>query len=237
GDCLVANGAPAPNPVKQLLLGYETGRFFEQYRQHCSGFWSEPCGLAIAVQFAGFDVEAHIAERRHVPGVFQRLWRVPRILPEFTHYFPLLAPNDCPTRDCRQQLGEVWMSCLFRPVLGLVVLIALHRPAAADVISDWNEKVISFSIARGCGPAELRIMAITDLALFDAVNAVEREYGHYLVKFVVTAPTSKEAAAAAAAAGVLAGFDPSAAKEAKLALVAYLADIPDGVPKQNGIAL
>ena len=46
------------------------------------------------------------------------------------------------------------MSRLFRPVLGLVVLLALYRPAAADVVSDWNEKVISFSIARGWGPAE-----------------------------------------------------------------------------------
>jgi len=129
------------------------------------------------------------------------------------------------------------MSRLFRPVLGLVVLLALHRPVAADVVSDWNEKVISFTIARGWGPASDRLLAMTHLAMFDAVNAVERGYRPYLMNFVVTAPTSKEAAAASAAANVLAGVDPSAAKEAKVALAAYLADIPDGVPKQNGIAL
>ena len=129
------------------------------------------------------------------------------------------------------------MSRLFRPVLGLIVLLALHRPAAADVISDWNEKVISFAIARGWGPAEIRFLAMTDLAMFDAVNAVERGYRPYLMNFVVTGPTSKEAAAASAAANVLAGVDPSSAKEAKAALAAYLADIPDGMPKQNGIEL
>src|SRR6476660_8719876 len=103
------------------------------------------------------------------------------------------------------------MSRFFRPVLGLVVLLALHRPAAADVISDWNEKVISFAIAQGWGLAELRVMAMTDLAMFDAVNAVERRYRPYLMDFVVKGPTSKEAAAASAAAGVIAGVDPSAA--------------------------
>jgi hypothetical protein len=129
------------------------------------------------------------------------------------------------------------MSLFSRSVLGLVVLLALHRAAAADVISDWNEKVISFAIARGWGPAELRVMAMTDLAMFDAVNAVERRYRPYLMNFVVTEPTSKEAAAASAAANVLAGVDPSVAKEAKEALAVYLGDIPDGVPKRNGIAL
>jgi len=129
------------------------------------------------------------------------------------------------------------MSRHFRPVLGLVVLLALHQPAAADVVSDWNEKVISFAIARGWGMPSIRLLAMTNLAMFDAVNAVERGYRPYLMNFVVTAPTSKEAAAASAAASVLAGVDPTAAAEVKLALAAYLADIPDGVPKQNGIEL
>lgn len=129
------------------------------------------------------------------------------------------------------------MSRLFRPVLGLVMLLAVCRPAAADVVSDWNEKVISFAVARGWGPAADRLMAMTNLAMFDAVNAVERRYRPYLMNFEVTAPTSKEAAAASAAASLLASVDPSAAKEAKLALVAYLANIPDGAPKQNGIEL
>jgi hypothetical protein len=80
-------------------------------------------------------------------------------------------------------------------------------------------------------------VAMTSLAMFDAVNAVERGYRPYLMNFEVTAPTSKEAAAASAAASVLASVDPPAAKEAKLALAEYLANIPDGAPKQNGIEL
>ena len=129
------------------------------------------------------------------------------------------------------------MNRLLRPVLGFVMLLAVCRPAAADVVSDWNEKVISFAVARGWGPAADRLMAMTNLAMFDAVNAVERRYRPYLMNFEVTAPTSKEAAAASAAASLLASVDPSAAKEAKLTLAAYLANIPDGAPKQNGIEL
>jgi hypothetical protein len=93
------------------------------------------------------------------------------------------------------------------------VLLALHRPVAADVVSDWNEEVISFTMARGWGAASERLLAMAHLAMFDAVNAVERGYRPYLMNFVVTAPTSREAAAASAAANVLAGVDPSAAEE------------------------
>ena len=124
------------------------------------------------------------------------------------------------------------------PAYGLIMLLALHRPAAADVVSDWNEKVVSYTVARGwTPPASERLLAMTHLAMFDAVNAVERGYRPYLMTSVVTEPTSKEAAAASAAGNVLAGVDPSAAQEMKSALAAYLANIPDGAPKQNGIAL
>ena len=231
-------GAP-PNPVKQLLLGHETRRLFEQCSQHCSRFWSEPCGPAIAVQVAGFDVEAHLAERRHMPGIFQRPWRVPgNLFRNSTITSRSWRPRIVPRGTAASNLGKDWMNRLLRPVLGFVMLLAVCRPAAADVVSsDWNEKVISFAVARGWGPAADRLMAMTNLAMFDAVNAVERRYRPYLMNFEATAPTSKEAAAASAAASLLASVDPSAAKEAKLALAAYLANIPDGAPKQNGIEL
>jgi hypothetical protein len=96
------------------------------------------------------------------------------------------------------------MSRLFRPVLGLIVLLALHRPAAADVISDWNEKVISFAIARGWGPAEIRLLAMTDLAMFDAVNSIEDRYDPYHVRVQASHGASAEAAAAQAGHDVLA---------------------------------
>jgi hypothetical protein len=78
---------------------------------------------------------------------------------------------------------------------------------------------------------------MTHLAMFDAVNAVERGYRPYLMNSVVLAPTSKEATAASAAGNILAGVDPSAAQDVKRALAAYLANIPDGEAKQNGLEL
>ena len=94
------------------------------------------------------------------------------------------------------------MSRLFRPVR-LVVLLALHRPTTADVISDWNERSYGSAIARSWGPAELRVLAMTDLAMFDAWTITRRRYRAYLMNFVVTGPTLKEAAAASAAAAFL----------------------------------
>jgi hypothetical protein len=130
------------------------------------------------------------------------------------------------------------MNLLSRSIFALVALIGLYRPAAADIVSDWNEKAISFALARGwAAPAAERLLAMTHLAVFDAVNAVERGYRPYLMTSVVLAPTSKEAAAASAAASVLAGVDPLAAPEMRQALAASLASLPDGAPKQNGIAL
>jgi hypothetical protein len=70
------------------------------------------------------------------------------------------------------------MSPFFRPLLGLVVLLALHQPAAADVVSDWNEKVISFTVARGWGPAEIRLLAMTDGASGVSLRALHFQREH-----------------------------------------------------------
>lgn len=130
------------------------------------------------------------------------------------------------------------MGLVSRAVLAFALLLALHRPAAADVVAEWNERAVSLAVARGWGPAVAeRLMAMMHLAMFDAVNAVERRYRPYLPVAAVLEPTSPEAAAAAAAATVLAGVEPSAARAMEQALAAGLADIPDGVPKRNGLAL
>ena len=74
-------------------------------------------------------------------------------------------------------------------------------------------------------------------AMFDAVNSIERRYRPYLVQLPADPATSKEAAAAAAAAAVLATIDAKTAGEMKVALASYLASIPDGAAKSDGIKL
>ena len=123
-------------------------------------------------------------------------------------------------------------------LLAAIASIGLAQPASADVITDWNEKAVAFVLGRDLGPPPAeRIMAMTHVAMFDAVNSIERNYRPYLVQLPATPTASKEAAAAAAAGMVLAGVDPEAQAEIKAALAAYLAAIPDSPAKAEGIKL
>ena len=81
------------------------------------------------------------------------------------------------------------------------------------------------------------MMGMVHAAMFDAVNSIERRYRPYLVQLPADPATSKEAAAAAAAATILATIDAKTAGEMKAALAAYLASIPDGAAKSDGVKL
>ena len=82
-----------------------------------------------------------------------------------------------------------------------------------------------------------RMMAMVHAAMFDAVNSVERRYRPYLVQLPADPTMSKEAAAAAAAATVLATIDEKTADEMKTALASYLAPLPEGQAKSDGVVL
>jgi hypothetical protein len=120
------------------------------------------------------------------------------------------------------------------------VMIAATPSAFANVITDWDEKAIAavapMSSLGGTNPyLAQRMMALVHVAMFDAVNSIERRYRSYLVQLPAAPTTSKEAAAAAAAAAVLATIDAKTATEMKTALGAYLESIPDGAAKADGI--
>jgi hypothetical protein len=125
-----------------------------------------------------------------------------------------------------------------RNALAAIALLGLVQSAAADVIGDWNTKALDFVVAHKMlpPPAE-RVVAMTQLAMFDAVNSIDRKYRPYLTQLPSTPSASKEAAAAAAAGAVLAGVDPQTRDEIKAALAAYLAAIPDSAAKAEGIKL
>jgi hypothetical protein len=82
-----------------------------------------------------------------------------------------------------------------------------------------------------------RVMGMVHIAMFDAVNSIERRYQPYLVQLPADPTTSKEAAAASAAAAVLATIDSKTAGEMKIAIASYLASIPDGAAKSDGVKL
>jgi hypothetical protein len=123
-----------------------------------------------------------------------------------------------------------------------ISMVAAAAPALPNVITDWDEKAIvavtPMGSLGGTNPyLAQRMMAMVHVAMFDAVNSIERRYRPYLVELPSPSTTSKEAAAATAAAAVLATIDGKTADDMKSALTAYLASIPDGVEKSDGIKL
>jgi len=125
-----------------------------------------------------------------------------------------------------------------RWIVPIIMASGIAGPAAADVITDWNEKAVAFvTTHKMLPPPAERTVAAMHVAMFDAVNSIERRYRPYAVQPAAAKDASPEAAAATAAARVLAALHPNAADEFTAMLTAYLAALPAGAAKDNGIKL
>jgi hypothetical protein len=123
-----------------------------------------------------------------------------------------------------------------RWVAPIMILIGLGEPVAADVITDWNEKAVAFVTKhRMLPPQAERVVASVHVAMFDAVNSVERRYRPYRLAATTAKETSKETAAAVAAGMVLVGLHPKETEELNALIDAYLSAIPPGAAKSEGI--
>jgi hypothetical protein len=129
-------------------------------------------------------------------------------------------------------------------VATLGLALASAQPARADVITEWDEKGTAFVMpltASWGGPhMTQRAMTMVDIAMFDAVNAIEPKYRPYIAQGTVLAGASKEAAAAVAATTVLLSLVPADSKPAadiRAQLAAYLEAIPQGEAKEAGIKI
>jgi len=108
--------------------------------------------------------------------------------------------------------------------------------ANADVVLDWNNTMLT--TLAGQNPfAQARYAAITQLAVFEAVNSITGQYRPYLGAISAPPGSSPEAAAAAAAYTVLKNYFPAATPNLDAALANSLAAIPDGPAKLNGVAV
>jgi hypothetical protein len=114
-------------------------------------------------------------------------------------------------------------------------LVLTQTMARADVVLDWN--AIMQSTISGQPPfPQARFAAITQLAVFEAVNAITKEYQPYLGKITAPAEASAEAAAVAAAHAVLKNYFPASAATVDAARASSLSAIPDGSAKNAGIS-
>ena len=116
-------------------------------------------------------------------------------------------------------------------------LLSLGTTASADVVTNWNYKAVALVTKhRMLPPQAERVIACMHVAMFDAVNAVDRHYQPYGVSTPAGKNVSKEAAAAAAAEGVLAHLFVKDADELRSALGSDLALIQDGHRSRRGQA-
>ena len=128
----------------------------------------------------------------------------------------------------------------FATRLQLLVTIALAtvfvRAARADVIMDWNAKGDAIAAEKQV-LLQTRVMSMLHIAMFEAVNAIERKYAPYKLTLSADRTTSKDAAAAAAAHDVLLAIYPDQETMLDAALSASLSGIPESDGKAKGIAL
>src|SRR5215475_13470888 len=96
----------------------------------------------------------------------------------------------------------------------------------ADAVLCWNAIMVDTTSSQGPQP-QARFAAITQLAVFEAVNAITRDYEPYLETIVAPPGASAEAAAVAAAHRVLRNYFPASAASLDAARLSSLAAIPD----------
>ena len=112
--------------------------------------------------------------------------------------------------------------------LTLVMACMVASPARADVITQWNAQVLALGGAS-------RTLAMVQVAMFDAINAIQPRYRSYLDLPAPPAGALPEAAAAAAAYGVLVRLQPTQLVALNAALASSLALLPDGAGKTSGV--
>jgi hypothetical protein len=112
----------------------------------------------------------------------------------------------------------------WQPILLTLITLGIGASAArADVITDWDAKITSVASPAALGEREATIV---DLAMFDAVNSVLRQYPGYVTREDGFEHASAEAAAATAAATVLAKLHPEKAADFAAAHAEYLKGLP-----------
>ncbi len=140
----------------------------------------------------------------------------------------------------RSFFTNAWCRGLLLLVLPLAMALAppIASSAHADTVTDWNEIMQTTVSAPPTNPIfQTRWGAIVQLAVFEAVNAIEGDYEPYLGVIDAPAGASPDAAAIAAAHRTLVILRPDSAAALNALRAASLAAIPDGQAKEDGIAV
>ena len=107
-----------------------------------------------------------------------------------------------------------------------------------DVVTEWNATAVTAVQSLGPStPIQSRALAMVHLAMFDALNAIDRRYASYATPLAPSPDASREAAAAAAAHEVLVRLIPLQKASLDAALEKSLKGVADGPARQSGLEL
>ena len=124
------------------------------------------------------------------------------------------------------------------PALAAALALA-SIPAQADAVTDWNALANDIVVAARTGPAPgQRVLALAQVATFEAVNAITKRYPASGRVALQPAPgASVDAAVAAAMVGTLGKLVTTQQAELNAAYRSALAAVPDGAAKSAGVAV
>jgi hypothetical protein len=129
---------------------------------------------------------------------------------------------------------------MFRALIATTLLLTVAAPAgrhvqatgrSADIVFEWNQ-LIQNTVPSPQGVLTPRYFAMAHIAMFDAVNAIEREFEPYHVR-LRWGGGSPEAAAAQAAHDVLVAINPAAVAAYDAALARQLGANPSGFVRRG----
>lgn len=129
--------------------------------------------------------------------------------------------------------------CAFAPLFGAVVLAFAPPSSAQDAIDQWNAIAVNEAavVAKKPPTAGLIDVTIAQLAVYDAVNAIDGGRFQPYASLPAANPTAAiDAAAGRAAHDVLVWLYPTRQASLDAALATTLAAIPEGAAKADGIA-
>ena len=119
-----------------------------------------------------------------------------------------------------------------------VAITLIATPARGDVIMDWNAKADAIGIEKQLpNAANARGQAMLHLAMFEAINAIDKRYAPYKLKLTADSATSRDSAASAAAYGILSALYPDQKTDLDATLAASLSRITESEAKTKGIEL
>jgi hypothetical protein len=106
--------------------------------------------------------------------------------------------------------------------------------SASNPVIDWNQIALTTALTT---PGTQIYLTYVNLAMYDAVNAIDRRYQQYGPEFHGPRDASKEAAAISAAYQTLLNYFPGQAAVLQAQYDAAIAGVPDGPAKASGITV